>query len=231
MSNYLTVPSGGGASTPHQVGLVPGTNKVDLRLRLTVTQWATGSAQMLIGEYDWGSPEDRYFLYIDGTGLLVGNWINAAGAQQSANASGTAAALGWADGDPPRWVRCVMDATLGTMDFYWSTDGSSWTAIGSSTGLTTTGFNVSLTPPILAIGQTSAFGGLPLVGKIYNTVVIVGASTVINMDWTTAALGSGTWVATTGETWTRFGTSQVVLDPASVARRNVAGWTTRSGGR
>lgn len=213
MANYLNVPSGGGASTPHQAGLTVGANALDTRVQVAATTWASGT-QMLINQYNDGTADDRWYFRLDGTGAMIADFVNAAGTHQNSGASSTVPALGIADGSRV-WLREVIDATAGSISHYWGTDGVGWTLINQNTSLTTTGMRSSGTPPVLAIGQTSAFADNLFVGKIYRTQVIVGGVTIIDMDWTTAALGNGTWTATTGEVWTRFGTSSVLAEPVT----------------
>lgn len=213
MANYLNVPSGGGASTPHQAGLTVGAASLDVRIRCAADTWASGT-QMLVCQNNDGTADDRWYFRLDATGAQIGDWINVAGAHQNSGASSTVPALGIANASPV-WLRDVLDATAGSATHYWSNDGSAWTQISQNATLTTTGMRSSGTPPILAVGQTSAFNDNLFTGKIYRVMVLVGGATIIDMDWQTAALGNGPWVATTGETWTRFGTSTVNASPSS----------------
>lgn len=222
MSNYLNVPSGGGASTPHQAGLVIGASTVDLRARLSADTWAAAVAQTIIDSSDDGDTNARFYFFITVTGTLEAGWYNAAAAAQDASTVATIGSLGIANGSPV-WLRVVMAPSAGTFDFYWSNDGAAWTQIGIQlTGYTTTGVNTGGTPPKVAVGQTSNFTDRLLTGKVYRTTILVGAGTVINMDWTSATLGNGTWTSGTGEVWTRFGASSVLASP-SLGRMSLVG--------
>lgn len=214
MPNYLDVPTGGGANTPGIAGYDPGSSTIDVRVQAQANDWdANTGTQRLFDNSDQGNTNGRFAFdtfHFGGQGLLAARWQNPASAYQSETSAGLVGAAGIAR-NGRIWTRVLMAPAAGTFDFYWSRDGSTWTQIGSQfTGYTTTGVYALPTRPNPAIGQSSAFSSDFFTGKIYTVQVLIGGATVINMDWTTAALGNGPWVATSGETWTRMGTSTVM---------------------
>jgi hypothetical protein len=199
-ANYLDVPSGTRAQTPNQAGLAFGTGTIDVRCEVAPDVWATGNKTPTLLDQS-----NKFYFVILADGRLEFFLLHAGAVSSFAQST---VATGFGNG-VRKWVRAVRDIAAGTCDFYTSPDGSTWTALGTQvTGLnTTTEYALGSTP--LSVG----WGGNPsdqFVGKVYTTRILVNSATVINMDWTTATPGTGPWVATTGETWTRLGTASVI---------------------
>lgn len=212
--HYLDVPSGGGASTPDQPRLLPGGKVIDVRMKVAPDVWDTGTSWVLIDSSDWGNTNGRWMIYIyNDTSFhnrLTAVWHNAANVNQVADIGDLSTLIGVTNGVAV-WLRVVMDPTAGTFDFYSSPDGAQWLQMASQqTGFTTTGVNATGTPPGVMLGQTSAFGGLPMVGKFYAAQVVIGTDRVLDVDWQKEPIGTGPWQGYTGETWTRAGTSTVI---------------------
>lgn len=233
MANYLNVPSaatGSGATTPHQAGLVVSTGSVDARVQVAPENWGNGTTyQTLVNAQHsaYLGGQDRWDFMIHPTGYLDYIWRDSSAAYNEATSTVT---TGFANGSK-HWVRVLHTISAGTVDFYTSTDGSSWTSLGSQiTGKPTLAiYSLGGWPPV-GIGATRGAidGDEYLFGKDQTTQVRIDGATILNMDWTTATVGSGPWTAGTGETWTAFGTASVIAEP--VGSRDVVGWTTRSGG-
>lgn len=231
---YLDVPINGSATTPDQAGLNSGSSVIDVRALIDPEKWANITEMTVLAQYDQTN-NSRWFLemYGDGTsnGFLGMSYVDAALATNTAFSS---LPLGFTDG-VPMWIRGVVDPTTGHIDVYTSPDGSTWTNKGAITtgGI---GINTAGTRPVVSIGS-DAIGGAghqPYVGHVSRGIVIIGASTVIDMNFATAAPGTGTWTnPVTGEVWTRRGTAQVVggtvLGAAARPRQRVIMPMRRSG--
>jgi len=104
------------------------TGDIDIRVKATLTDWTPSAAMYLVIKYD-GFSGSGYGLQVktDGTLLLyIGT-----GSERAATST---AATGIADGTSG-WVRATRESSSGTCTFYTSTDGSSWTPLGTTVAM------------------------------------------------------------------------------------------------
>jgi hypothetical protein len=208
VANYLDVPTASGASTPNQAGLAAGTGTLDLRLELAPNSWASGAFQALISQ-DPNGPGSRFWWGIQPAGTLEYDFYNIGGTFIDA-----CVAPGFAPGSS-HGLRLLHNIGAGTIDYYTATDFSTWAHIqAQSTGKPTTGMATSGTAPVVRVG-TDVYAE-PMVGQITRIQVLINGVTLLNEDWTNATPGTGPWVATSGETWTRIGTASVIGAAAAV---------------
>jgi hypothetical protein len=195
----LTGAAGGYASAPDSAALdILG--DIDLQCRVGLSNWASGSNQVLISK--WDAADKGYSLSVDATGHVV---ISTSPDGAATVASSSAAAVGFPAGKV-MWVRAVRDVDNGagghTDSFYTSPDGVGWTALGApvvTAGVT----SVFANSQPLQLGAASA-GGVtdPATGSIHRARVYGGAVLVAEFNPVTAAAGAATFVSVTGETYT-----------------------------
>lgn len=145
----------------------------------------------------WEGASNAFFFQTTPTGALrLYSYVGATAFDKVSTAS-VAFAAGSAG-----WVRATRTAATGTVTFFTSTDGITWTQLGL-TSSTTVG---SLSAPTLAfkIGEYG-FGGDPIAAKIYRVIyrTEVGGANVVDINTAAATGGSvTTFVAGTGQTVT-----------------------------
>lgn len=206
--HYLNIPAGGGAHTPDIAALNSGTATLDFRVKLAPNAWAPGGVYQALFAQVGTAATSRWLYAIEPAGSLFMKWWGA-GAVQANHSSSVNPSTRFADGNPG-WLRALVTVAAGTTDFYTSppADGVAWTPLGAQQ---TFGGTVALnntTPPIVNTG-TDNFADVAA-GKLYRSILIIGGVTVFDMDFSTATPGTGPWTASTGEVWTRQGTSVVV---------------------
>ncbi len=211
------------------------TGDLDVRIECEPETW--NQKQLLVSK--WGNPPifdlpltSSWMFYLNSDGTLSFTW-NDGGASSTATHTVTSTAV--VPTVIRQYLRVTMDVNNGasgnTVTFYTSTDGSSWTTLGSavvSSGTTaiaasTTSVTVGGMFPSSDFGWALAeeFGPnnpLPLVntypvargftGKIYNASIRNGiAGTVVaSPTFTTAANGSYSLTDTQGNLWITHGT-------------------------
>jgi hypothetical protein len=201
--NYLSVPDASNLDI---------TGDIDLRAYVALDDWTPAAASAtLISKYITTGNQRSYRLQVATNGTLQLTW-SAAGTAASGTVGSTVAPT-IADGSP-LWVRATLDVDNGasgnTATFYTSTDGSSWTQLGSpvvTAGVT----SIYAGTAILEIGASEA--GSLLAGKLYRAQVLngIGGTTVLDVNIATDYSSSrlDTFTATTGQTVTVNGVGVV----------------------
>lgn len=126
---YLPGVSGNYASTPDTADLDI-TGDLDLRARIQFEDYNTGSNMSLVAKWDFGG-DRSYDLRLNSGGVLRLEW-STDGAATSGQNGGTI--TGVATNGAAIWVRATLDADDGgvaVVRFYTSTDGVTWTQLGS----------------------------------------------------------------------------------------------------
>lgn len=204
----LTLPGTNGnyASTPSAAANQI-TGDIDIRVKLSMASWdGTASDQALMSKY--GSSGNRSYYFSRGTsGTLNLIWYDAGNSFHSIPAD---AATGYTN-NTVHWVRVTLDVDPGTVTFYKSDDGSSWTMVGtaqSAGGITT----IKSTTTTLEVGGFTG-GFSPLNGTVHRAELRSGIGGSIAQLYDPSAvviLGTRnptTLVASTGETWTMNGSA------------------------
>lgn len=181
------------AEVPHIGG------DIDIRVRASLTDWTPASTMTLVSRY--GSAGARAWrLAVNTSGGIDFLWTTD-GTTNIQKVTGTP--LGFTDGSEG-WVRVTLDVDNGGGGYSWrgykSTDGTTWTEIGSSvtaTGGATSIFNATQEYEIGGRGST----GELLTGKIYEVQIRDGINgKIVNPQPITAwmpRIASGSFVAGT----------------------------------
>jgi hypothetical protein len=125
-----------------------------------------------------------------------------------------------------QWYRVTRNSTNGDVIFYTSSDGITYTQLGST--VSTSAGNLPTNSLNLIIGQNTAFANAGSQGKIYRATISnsIGGTPVVdfNPSQYNAANSQTQWVSTTGETWTiNTGTATTGYKGVLVDRTEVQG--------
>ena len=236
-SNYLSVPDAAALDI---------TGDIDLRVRVALDDWTPTTEQQLIAKYLVTGNQRSYRLSIrDTTGFVRLAWSNDGTAE---NFKQSTVAPTASDGQP-LWVRATLTVNNGSSQnevrFYTSSDGSTWTQLGST--VTTAGTtSVYASTSLLEVGTYNTGASNPAAFRCYRAQVLngIGGTTVLDVDCNAiTSAAATTFTATTGQTVTinKSGTRQAVaVLPISDTRALPRGATdtltssdalTRSGSR
>ena len=216
---YLRLPGTGTnyASTPDKPAL--SLTNVDVRARIMPDSWASGVNRAVISQFHGTNDQRSWFLRLNASGSLT---LVVSGDGAASTFIQVAVAVPFADGQAG-WVRAAYQANSGSGQylcrFYTSTDGSTWTQLGTDQ----TGASITLhdsTAP-LVVGMYGN-GVLPFPGRVYRAVVLNGVdgTAVADFDASLAEAGATSFTASTGETWTvhQAGVpSAAIVEPHSIA--------------
>jgi len=142
------------------------TGDLDIRVNVKLASWQRGVTQGLIAKFDASASNQRsYQLQIDSTGLL---WFegSAIGSTTAYSAISTAAVTGY--NGTAVWVRMTRNSTTGDVNFYTSTNGTSWTQLGT-TVTATAGSIFDGTAPLVIGEKNNSIS--PSSGKYYRAQV------------------------------------------------------------
>jgi len=217
---YLN-PSGANANRGFQtadaadVGLLTG---CDIRCLIEPATWSPAAFQFVVCKYGSGAAGTRSW----GLGLTTSGRL-----QWTYSVSGTAGigmvSTAGPTGTGPKWIRVVSDPTTGgvvTATFYTSTDGVTWTQLGTPVTNATVGPWFDSTTPV-EVGQAFATNS-PYTGKLYEVQLRNLAGTFVAGLVPPAA---GSYTDSTGHVWTR-GDSAVVVATQTITPDKIAPGTT-----
>lgn len=168
----------GGAVEPLAIADSPGlriTGDLDVAVKVALTDWTPAAVSCLASKFG-GAGKRGWFLGINVNGRpylwFSANGTDLLGGQSSYTEANATPAF--TDGQP-YWVRVTVDVDNGAsghdIKYYTSTDGTTWTQLGTTiTGAGTTSFYA--TDSVLHIGRR--IGGNAMVGKIYKAVIRSG---------------------------------------------------------
>lgn len=172
---YLPGVAGHYASAPDSAALSV-TGDVDIRAKIAPNSWTPAAAQGLV--YKWAGAGSRsYSLYLDTTGKLVGNVTTDGTTGKTATSSAAVTPT-----SSPLWVRFTLAVATGASNFYTSSDGTSWSALGTQQTIAGSPFAIADTDAILAVGMSSNTASNPFTGRIYRAQVLNGIDGTIVFD-------------------------------------------------
>lgn len=205
-SNYVYLPgvSGNYLSVPDAAALDI-TGDIDIRVYVAMDDWTPSSAQILLSKWGTASTNFSYRLGINTDGRPYFQW-SVTGAAALTSFSTVAPTI--TDGSA-LWIRVTLDVDNGavgnTTTFYTSSDGSTWTALGTT--VTTAGVtSIYSGAAALLLGAGDSSGTTAnTAGKIYRAQVYAGISgtKVLDVDTSSVTAGSATsFTALTAQTVT-----------------------------
>lgn len=204
---YFVPPLNGNyASTPDTAALDI-TGDLDLRVRVAPSVWSsltsgtvmaktgTGQRSFIFEIENAASPKLNYYWTQNGsTNILV---------QSSASMTFTAGDI--------RWVRVTHATATGSVDFYTSSDGTTWTPLGT-TQTTTIGARHAGTADLFfgSVAGISSFSGDIYRAQIYASTN--GTDLRFDADFTTQTIGSRGFIESTGKLVTLTGAAAQIVD-------------------
>jgi hypothetical protein len=215
-TNYVYVPgvASNSISVPDAAALDI-TGDIDIRAYVAADDWTPAARNILVSKsvssqvsYEFNIETDgtlRFYWSADGTTLIVKT---------------STAAVSFADG-ALRWVRVTLDVNNGAsgndVKFFTSTDGTTWTQLGST--VTTAGVtSIFSSTSNVFVGVASNGLSNPLAGKIYRAQIysdITETTKVLDVDTSVITAGSATsFTAVTGQT--------VTINRSTSGRKTVA---------
>lgn len=218
--------AGGQVATPDSSTNSP-TGDLDLRVKVALDDWSSGSVQTVLGKWVATGNQRSFLVSVDATGFLRLQWSN----NGTANISKTSTAPIPATDGEPLWLRVTLDvdngASANVVTFYTSTDGQTWTQLGTpvTTAGTTSVFN-STSPVAIAPDVTAT---VIMAGKVHEAELRsgIGGAIFASPDFTRAVDdGSPAGTLFTDEqanAWTTAGTAQWVLASVPPSARRWSG--------
>ena len=188
------------ASTPDSATLSV-TSDIDIQVKVALTDWTPSASMALVGKIATSSTRSFFFsVNTDGTLALVTSPNGTLGSEVSGTSS---VATGFSDGTT-NWVRATLDVVNSTnriYKFYTSSDGITWTQLGTTqTVAGTTSIhdnNSSLEIGSLLSGTTQS-----LEGTVYRAIVRNGydgaGATVFDADFEAQTAEASTFNANGG---------------------------------
>lgn len=195
--------SGDYASTPDSAA-VSITGDIDIRVKMVMDDWTPADTESPIGKWDITGNQRAYRIYVNTNGRLSFE-ISSDGLGGGSLLTSTAAPS--VSNGNALWIRITIDVNDGAGNkvatFYTSSDGISWTALGSAvTEVGTASFFDSTAS--VEIGSNNAGTGLRLAGKIYYAEIRNGidGTVVAKFDPREGDVAATTFTSGTGEVWT-----------------------------
>lgn len=185
------------------------TTDIDVRLKLSLTDWTPSGAPAVISRWVSTGNQRSWFLQVTATGALSLNWTADGLSGGSLITKTSTAIVPFADGDTG-WIRCTLDVDNGAsgndVKFYTSTDGVTWTQLGTT--VTTAGVTsmFASTGPY-QMGSFSEGFSNPMNGKIYWAEVRNGLASGQSL---VPPLVDG-WEVVGGESTVTFGGAPVLM--------------------
>ena len=204
------------ASTPDSVALSI-TGDIDIRCQVSMEDWSPALAQTLVAKWTTTGNQRSWGLSVNTAGALQFGWstngTNNTFVSSTANLSANLP-------NQVMWVRVTFDVDNGaggnTATFYTSTDGSSWSALGSAvvTAGTTSIFDNTTA---VTVGNHLQGSTTALVGKVYKFELYNGiaGTRVANPDFTAQSAGATSFADGDGNTWTVNSPAAIVATTAT----------------
>lgn len=211
---YLNGTAGNYFSTPDSVAAGI-TGDIDLIADIQLSDYTPSSDVIILAKYTSAGNQRAYYLSVLPTGALRIGQSTTGGDFVT---FGSTASLTTVVSDNARiWVRGFLDVDNGaagrTAKFYTSTDGATWTQLGSDV-VVATAANTFDSSAILEVGSFVSGTAGNLGGRVFRAQVWSGNSAsggTLKADFNPALYTSGTtFTASTGEVWTINGGAHIV---------------------
>lgn len=201
--------SGANVTTPDHASLA--FTDLDVRMQLAMDDWTPGGFGAALGG-QWSSPSQESWLLGVSTGGNLSLTFTTDGSTDLARTS--TAATGFTDGSD-HWIRATLDANNGAaghdVRFYTSSDGVTWTQLGSTvtTAGTVTPFNSTGS---LTIGSPTAGLNAACDIRYFEMRSGIDGTVVASADFLELEPGTTSFRDTSDKLWTVNGTAAVQID-------------------
>lgn len=202
--------SPGRASTP-DVAALDIVGDIDIRVHAALDDWTPSATQTLVSKSLATGNQRSWQFSVNSTGNLVLVWS----ANGTATLTATSTAAPVVVNGAALWVRATLDVDNGAAGrdarFYTSTDGETWTQLGTTvtTATVTSIFNSSAT---VVVGAIDAGVSNRLAGKVSAVEIRngIGGTVVARPEFGAQTVGTSSFADSTGKTWT-------ITAPAAIA--------------
>lgn len=123
------------------------TGDIDIRRKMSLVSWASGSSQSVASNYSGGT---GWYFYITASGSLMFGIGDGSSSQWVVSSVSTGFGAG-----APKWLRVTRRVSDGRLQFFTSDDGSTWTQLGTDLTLLA-GTSITAATQDLALGTTPA---------------------------------------------------------------------------
>lgn len=168
-SDYLYIPGIGNRATTPDSSWLDLTGNLSLTANVKPNDWTPSSAQALIAKYSPSAGSMSYALLLRPDGTLSARWSKASATGSNIEAVSTSSVT--FQDSQQGWVRAKMEVSGAdtTVSFWVSSDGTSWSQLGSSASvLSSAPFTTSSEP--LVVGSLSD-GSYPYTGSVFRAEV------------------------------------------------------------
>lgn len=186
------------------------TGSIDVRAHIAPDDWTPSLVQCIASKFTTTGNQRSWRFNLTTTGLLRFSY-STSGASGTLATHDSTAAVGFSDGSA-HWVRVTRSSTVGTIVFYTSEDGVTWTQLGASVaGAAGNMFNS--TAPLL-VGNSDAGNADRFIGLVYEVQVINGitGATVAYPRFDQRPIGSANFEDEQGNEWSLEGSAEIVGD-------------------
>ena len=213
--NFIGANANGNNVTTPDSATADITGDIAIVVRALLNDWSNGT-QMFVSKMQ-SSGQYSYQFYLESNGAPVFRYSTTGSDLVQTGAGATA--VPFAD-QAYGWLAVTRNATTGDVKYWTSSDGSSWSQLGS-TRSTTAGNMFSSTSLVEVGSQLNGLAGYYANGRFRRVMIFNGIPPMLGgsasaspvLDCNAADYTSGrTWVAATGETWTMNGAAVVLAD-------------------
>ena len=207
-TQYLRLPSSGTVSTPSS-GALAITGDIDIRVKVSLDNW-TPSDYAYLAARDSYSSAHAYAFYLNPGGDPLFLW-SPDGTNANLQITGSTTVPSFANGST-QWLRVTRSASSGVVTYYTSSDGVSWSQLGSQVSGPTGSMYAGTQP--LSLGSYGPGALHFLTGDFYYAEVRSGINgTVVASPDFTAASGSS-FSDAEGNPWSTGGSASLQGGPA-----------------
>jgi hypothetical protein len=192
-------------STPDSVAASI-TGDIDIRVKLAATAWTPAAVSMLLSKDD-GAVQRSYNILLETDGRLRFSCYKTSSGG-SPLAINSTEATGITDG-ATSWVRVTFNTATGKANFYLSSDGATWTTLG--TEVSSTAQTIYNSTAEIKLGAYAGAVSIMFSGKIYQAQIYNGINGTLAVDFNASSYSGGgsTLTGSTGETWTLNGSAVI----------------------
>jgi hypothetical protein len=191
------------------------TGDIDIRVRINPTTWTPAGDQTIAAKWDTTGSNRSWLFILKTTGALGFNWstTGSSGVGEKDSTVTIPATANPGDGNP-LWVRVVFDVDNGAsgndVKFYYSTDGTAWTQLGTT--ITTAGVtSINGGTGAYQIGSFTAGFSSPFAGKIHKIEVHPGIVVAGSFGNSVVPYLPDDWDYQSAETTVAFGGAPVLM--------------------
>lgn len=213
--SVLDLPGGSGnyVSSPDHASLdIVG--DIDIRARIAPDDWTPSADQAIVSKSHTTGNQRSYQLVLQSPGNLRFTWSTDGTGTGATNADSTTS-TGFTNATA-HWVRVTLATATGTVTFYTSDDGETWTQLGAAVVVGAT--SIFAGTATANIGARSAGTADLFAGLIYRAEIRNGINGTVVADprFDQQAAGATSFADSTGKTWTLNGTAAIVAVPGGI---------------